>query len=73
MLKDCHRRIESFLHVLCVVVDRAQVRKVSDEERAAVQAALQYPAGSATLRTKSNPSFHACANPMRKPSKRSTG
>ncbi len=42
MLKDCHRRIESFLHVLCVVVDRAQGRKVTDEERAAVQAALQY-------------------------------
>ncbi len=42
MLKDCHRRIESFLHVLCVVVDRAQGRNVTDEERAAVQAALQY-------------------------------
>ena len=42
MLKDCHRRIESFLHILCVVVDRAQGRTLTSEERAAVQAALQY-------------------------------
>jgi len=42
MLKDCHRRIESFLHILCVVVDRAQARTLTSEERAAVQAALQY-------------------------------
>ncbi len=42
MLKDCHRRIERFLGVLCVVVDRAQGRSLTDEERAAVQAALQY-------------------------------
>ena len=42
MLKDCHRRIESFLHILCVVVDRAQGRTLTGEERAAVQAALQY-------------------------------
>jgi len=42
MLKDCHRRIESFLGILCVVVDRAQGRSLTDEERKAVQAALQY-------------------------------
>jgi hemerythrin-like domain-containing protein len=42
MLKDCHRRIESFLGILCVVVDRAQGRSLTDEERDAVQAALQY-------------------------------
>jgi len=42
MLKDCHRRIESFLHILCVVADRAQGRRLTDEERAAVQAALQH-------------------------------
>jgi hemerythrin-like domain-containing protein len=42
MLKDCHRRIESFLRMLCVVVDRAQGRSLTDEERVAVQAALQY-------------------------------
>ena len=42
MLKDCHRRIESFLGILCVVVDRAQGRSLSDEERDAVRAALQY-------------------------------
>ena len=42
MLKDCHRRIESFLGILCVVVDRAQGRSLTDEERDAVKAALQY-------------------------------
>ena len=42
MLKDCHRRIESFLGILCVVVDRAQGRSLADEERDAVRAALQY-------------------------------
>src|SRR5665213_2882215 len=42
MLKDCHRRIESFLGILCVVVDRAQGRSLTGEERDAVQAALQY-------------------------------
>ncbi len=42
MLKDCHRRIESFLGILCVAVNRAQGRSLTDEERNAVQAALQY-------------------------------
>src|ERR1700761_783023 len=42
MLKDCHRRIESFLGILCVVVEREQGRTLRDEERVAVQAALQY-------------------------------
>jgi hemerythrin-like domain-containing protein len=42
MLKDCHRRIESFLGILCVVVDRAQGRSLTDEESAAIRAALQY-------------------------------
>jgi hemerythrin-like domain-containing protein len=42
MLKDCHRRIESFLGILCVVVDRAKGRSLIDEEREAVKAALQY-------------------------------
>jgi hemerythrin-like domain-containing protein len=42
MLKDCHRRIESFLGILCVVVDRAWDRSLTNEERVAVQAALQY-------------------------------
>ncbi|MGA7651813.1 MAG: hemerythrin domain-containing protein [Terracidiphilus sp.] len=42
MLKDCHRRIESFLGILCVVVDRAQGRNLADEERNAVKAALEY-------------------------------
>jgi hemerythrin-like domain-containing protein len=42
MLKDCHRRIESFLGILCVVVDRAQGRSLTDEERDAVRSALQY-------------------------------
>jgi hemerythrin-like domain-containing protein len=42
MLRDCHRRIESFLGILCVVVDRAQGRGLTGEERDAVRAALQY-------------------------------
>ncbi|MGB6829012.1 MAG: hemerythrin domain-containing protein [Terracidiphilus sp.] len=42
MLKDCHRRIESFLGILCVVVDRAQGRRLTEEERDAVKATLQY-------------------------------
>ena len=42
MLKDCHRRIESFLGILCVVVSRAQGRPLTREERDAVNAALQY-------------------------------
>jgi hemerythrin-like domain-containing protein len=42
MLKDCHRRIEHFLNIICVVVDRAGNRALSDEETAAIQAALNY-------------------------------
>ena len=42
MLKDCHRRIEQFLHVLCLVAERASGRELTEEERAAVQAALHY-------------------------------
>ena len=42
MLKDCHRRIEHFLNIVCVVVDRAQNRALSEEETAAIQAALNY-------------------------------
>ncbi len=42
MLKDCHRRIEQFLHVLCLVVERAPGRQLSEEEHAAVQSALNY-------------------------------
>src|ERR1035438_8162848 len=42
MLQDCHRRIESFLRILCMVVGRAQGRSLISEERDAVKAALQY-------------------------------
>jgi hemerythrin-like domain-containing protein len=42
MLIDCHRRIERFLHLLCVVADRARNRDLTDEEVTAVQSALQY-------------------------------
>ena len=42
MLKDCHRRIEHFLNIVCLVVDRASNRALFDEEIAAVQAALNY-------------------------------
>ena len=42
MLKDCHKRIQSFLSILGLVADRAQGRSLTEEERVAVQAALQY-------------------------------
>jgi hemerythrin-like domain-containing protein len=42
MLKDCHRRIEQFLQILCLVVDRAPGRALTEEEAAAVRSALTY-------------------------------
>lgn len=42
MLKDCHRRIEHFLDILSVVAERAANRSLTEEERAAVKASLQY-------------------------------
>jgi hemerythrin-like domain-containing protein len=42
MLKECHRRIERFLGVLCIVAERAQGRGLTEEEIAAVEAALNY-------------------------------
>jgi hemerythrin-like domain-containing protein len=42
MLTDCHRRIEHFVDVLCLVVERAQHRALNDEETKAIEAALEY-------------------------------
>jgi hemerythrin-like domain-containing protein len=42
MLKDCHRRIERFLGILCIVAERAQGRGLTEEEITAVEAALNY-------------------------------
>ena len=42
MLKDCHRRIEHFLGILCHVAEHAQSRVMAGEEIAAVRAALSY-------------------------------
>ena len=42
MLKDCHRRIESFLRVLCTVAERAHGQPMTLEESDAVQSALSY-------------------------------
>ena len=42
MLVDCHRRIEHFLQILSLVAGRARGRALMDEERAAVEASLQY-------------------------------
>lgn len=42
MLQDCHRRIEKFLHILCIVAPRASGRALTEEESNAVNAALQY-------------------------------
>ncbi|MDE3186454.1 MAG: hemerythrin domain-containing protein [Acidobacteriota bacterium] len=46
MLKDCHRRIESFLGILFQVCRRARGRALSGEERHAVESALRYFAQS---------------------------
>ncbi len=42
MLKDCHRRIEHFLNILCLVAECVGDRSLTGEERSAVKAALQY-------------------------------
>jgi hemerythrin-like domain-containing protein len=42
MLKDCHRRIERFLGILCLVAERARGRGLTEEEIAAVEAAVNY-------------------------------
>ncbi|HEY6446113.1 MAG TPA: hemerythrin domain-containing protein [Acidobacteriaceae bacterium] len=42
MLKDCHRRIENFLRVLCQVAQHRPEGALSAEERNAVEAALAY-------------------------------
>ncbi len=42
MLKDCHRRIEHFLSILCLVAALPGDRSLNEEERSAVKAALQY-------------------------------
>jgi hemerythrin-like domain-containing protein len=42
MLQDCHRRIERFLAILCDVAERAHARSLTDEEAAAIRAALVY-------------------------------
>jgi hemerythrin-like domain-containing protein len=42
MLHDCHRRIEHFLNIVCVVADSAAGSARSDEQSAAIQAALSY-------------------------------
>jgi hemerythrin-like domain-containing protein len=42
MLKDCHRRIERFLGILCQVARQAQGRGLNADERRAVEAALRY-------------------------------
>jgi hemerythrin-like domain-containing protein len=42
MLTDCHRRIEHFLGMLCLVAQRSRGRGLTEEESAAVDSALQY-------------------------------
>jgi len=42
MLKDCHRRIEQFLRMLCLVAERAAGRGLNEEEASAVKASLHY-------------------------------
>jgi hemerythrin-like domain-containing protein len=42
MLKDCHRRIERFLGILCHVAERREEGPLTEEEISAVEAALHY-------------------------------
>ena len=42
MLRDCHRRIERFLAILCQVARQAQGRALNTDEQKAVEAALRY-------------------------------
>lgn len=42
MLRDCHRRIENFLRVLCHVAERSSQEPLGPEERKALQSALEY-------------------------------
>ncbi len=42
MLKDCHRRIEHFLHILFTIAHHASERELRAEEQQAVTAALHY-------------------------------
>jgi len=42
MLTDCHRRIEHFLNILCVVVERARGRMLSQEEIGSIEASIHY-------------------------------
>jgi uncharacterized protein (DUF2249 family)/hemerythrin-like domain-containing protein len=42
LLSDCHRRIERFLGILETVVARAAGQPLNDEQRRAVEAALEY-------------------------------
>lgn len=42
MLKDCHRRIENFLLILCRVAEREPDGALTPEERNAVETALLY-------------------------------
>jgi hemerythrin-like domain-containing protein len=42
MLKDCHRRIENFLRVLCQVAESDAGSPLNGEQRSAVESALHY-------------------------------
>ena len=66
MLKDCHRRIESFLGILCLVVERAQGRTLTDEERDGIESALDISerVDNATQRMRSSRFSHGCAKSL---------
>jgi hemerythrin-like domain-containing protein len=42
MLRDCHRRIEHFLAILCTVAGGTKTKALTEESREAVDAALKY-------------------------------
>ncbi len=51
MLKDCHRRIEHFLDVLCKAEQQFGDSELTDEGRRALQAAVNYFADFAPRHT----------------------
>lgn len=51
LLQDCHRRIEKFLDVLLTLAAEAQGHSLTNEQRTAIETALQYFAQAAPKHT----------------------
>ena len=75
MLKDCHRRIVSFLGILALwlIGRRAGILLMRSAMQLRLRCSTSEQADNATRRMRKNHSFHDCASLMRNPLKRSTG